>query len=106
MGWFFKKNETKETDETKETKNENTEKDNEYVSDFDRRYKVDEKDPSKYKYHETEKDYEKEYAEKKNAEKKSDSGDSGDDGNADDDEMDTTPEHKRNSREIDDEDER
>lgn len=99
MGWFFKKNETKETDETKETKNDNTEKDNEYVSDFDRRYKVDEKDPGKYKYHETEDDYEKEYAEKKNAEKESDATD-------DDDEMDATPGHNRNSREIDDEDER
>lgn len=102
MGWFFKKNETKEADETKETKSENTEKDNEYVSDFNKRYAYD-VEKGEYKYKEGEEYNKKAYGDRpdepKTAEKKSDAAD-------DDDEMATTPEPKRNSREIDDEDER
>lgn len=85
MSWFRRK-ETKETEEPKETKEENTEKDNEYVSDFDRRYKVDEN--GNYKYHDTPEDPTK----GRETTKKKDAGDA-------DDEMD--PDHNR-GHEIDD----
>lgn len=87
MSWF--KRETKDVDETKETKETENEKDNEYVSDFDRKYKVDEN--GNYKYHDTPEDPIK----GRETEKKSDA--------SDDDDMD--PDMNR-GREIDDDDER
>lgn len=58
MGWNFWNHhkdvdESKEVDENKENK-DNSEEDNEYVSEFDRRYKVDEN--GNYKYHDTPED--------------------------------------------------
>lgn len=55
MGWNFWNrnkdvNENKEVDETKEN-SDNSEAENEYVSEFDKRYKVDEN--GNYKYHDT-----------------------------------------------------
>lgn len=83
MSWF--RRETKDVDETKETKADESEKDNEYVSGFDRRYKVDEN--GNYKYRDTPEDPTK----GKEVEKKFDAVD-------DDDEE---PDSNR-SREIDD----
>lgn len=102
MGLFFKKNETKEANETKETKNENTEKNNEYVSEFDKRYAYD-VEKGQYRYKEGEEYSKKAYGDRpdetKTAEKKSDAAD-------DDDEMDDTIEHKKPKEKEDDGDER
>ena len=67
MSWF--RREAKDVDETKETKADESEKDNEYVSEFDRRYKVDE--DGNYKYRDTPEDPTK----GKESEKKSDVAD-------------------------------
>lgn len=87
MSWF--RREVKDVDETKEIKADESEKDNEYVSEFERRYKVDEN--GNYKYHDTPDDLTK----GQETEKKSDTSD-------DDDEE---PDNNRD-REIDDDDER
>lgn len=89
MGWFRK--EVKETDETKDT-SEDVEKDNEYVSEFDKRYKVDEN--GNYKYHDTPEDPTK----NQETDQKSDAQD-------DDDEMDADLE-RSGGKEIDDDNER
>lgn len=89
MGWFRK--EIKEADETKETAKE-SEKDNEYVSEFDKRYKVDEN--GNYKYHDTPEDPTR----KQETENKPDA--------QDDDAMDFDMERSDGGRGIDDDDER
>lgn len=75
--WSFGKRETKEADETKELNEAKDEKNNEFVSEFEKRYKVDKN--GNYVYHDTPKDP----TQKQEVEKKSDDEDDNMEANSD-----------------------